>query len=316
MQANLSIEEIVSITGAKVDERHHSFCSSIDSLQFATAQSLSFSTAEPAGTTFTQSEAGVVLVPLSYENLSPELKGTKTLLYCNSPYESMITLLKEITAEPIAQPDIHPSAKIHDTAVVDGRVEAGAVIGPHSIVMAGSIIEADSHLEARVTVYSGVTIKKQCTIQAGAVIGSRGFGFYKNNGRTLPVPHFGGVIIGAHVTIGAQTVVAAGFIEPTSIGEYSHIDSFVQIAHNCSLGAHCTMVSQAGIAGSTHLGAHVTIGGGAQIAGHLTIGENVSIAAKSGVTRSIPHGMTVAGFPATEISLWRKSVLALRNLAQ
>ncbi|MGL1901726.1 MAG: UDP-3-O-(3-hydroxymyristoyl)glucosamine N-acyltransferase [Fibrobacterales bacterium] len=316
MQTNLSIEEIVSITRAETDEIHHPFCSSVDSLHKATSESLSFSTAEPAGTTFSQSEAGIVLVPLSYKTLSPELKGTKTLLYCMSPYESIIALLKEITPAPIAQADIHPSAKVHETAVVDGRIEAGAIIGPHSIVMAGSTVEAGSTLEAQVTVYSGVTIKEQCTIQAGAVIGSRGFGFYECSGRPIPVPHFGGVIIGAQSTIGAQTVVAAGFIEPTSIGEYCHIDSFVQIAHNCILGNYCTMVSQSGIAGSTQLGNNVTVGGGAQIAGHLTIGGNVSIAAKSGVTRSIPNGITVAGFPATEISLWRKSVLALRNLAR
>ena len=51
------------------------------------------------------------------------------------------------------------------------------------------------------------------------------------------------------------------------------------------------------------------VGGQSGIAGHLVIGDHAIIAGKSGVTKDVPAGMTVAGFPAI------KSIEHWRNLA-
>ena len=69
------------------------------------------------------------------------------------------------------------------------------------------------------------------------------------------------------------------------------------------------IAAQVGIAGSTQMGKNIKIGGQAGIAGHLVIGDNVTIAAKSGVTKNIPDNKVVAGFPAKDISLWKKEVI-------
>ena len=64
-----------------------------------------------------------------------------------------------------------------------------------------------------------------------------------------------------------------------------------------------------GVAGSTNIGNLVKIGGQAGISGHLVIGNNVTIAAKSGVTKNIEDDKVVAGFPAKDISLWKKEII-------
>ena len=49
-------------------------------------------------------------------------------------------------------------------------------------------------------------------------------------------------------------------------------------------------------------------------AGHIKIGNNVVVAAKSGVTKNIKDNSTVAGFPASDIKEWKKSIIKLKNV--
>ena len=72
------------------------------------------------------------------------------------------------------------------------------------------------------------------------------------------------------------------------IGENTHIDNLVQIAHNVKIGKGCIIAGQTGIAGSSIIGNNVKIGGQAGISGHLKIGNNVEIGGGSGVIKDIP----------------------------
>jgi UDP-3-O-[3-hydroxymyristoyl] glucosamine N-acyltransferase len=130
------------------------------------------------------------------------------------------------------------------------------------------------------------------------------------------VPHFAGVRIGNRCSFGANTVIAAGFISPTTIGDHCHLDSMVQIAHNCILGNHVYMASQTALGGTTILEDGVQFAGGAKAAGHLTVGKNAIVTAKAGVTKSVPAGKTVAGFPAVDIEIWRRSMVKLRQMGK
>lgn len=234
-----------------------------------------------------------------------------------NPYHVMVEFLKQFAKDSVvAAKGCALSAKVHSSAVVEGFVDENCVVGPGCVVMAGAKILSGTVLEANVTVYPNVEIGRNCILQAGVVIGSRGFGFYEYEGERRMVPHLAGVRIGNNCSFGANTVVAAGFISPTSIGDNCHFDSFVQIAHNTTLGNNIYMASQSGIAGSAIVCDDVEFGGGAQSAGHLTIGKGARIAAKSGVTKNIPAGRTVAGFPAVDIEKWRRSVAVLRNMSE
>ena len=84
----------------------------------------------------------------------------------------------------------------------------------------------------------------------------------------------------------------------TRIGPKVKVDNLVQIAHNVEIGEGTIIVSHVAIAGSTRIGRGCVIAGQAAIDGHLVIGDGARIAAKAGVTKDIPPGTDVSGYPA------------------
>ena len=278
---------------------------------------------------------GLLFVPCS---IMPEVEsavasgkefapGVGCIVPVENPYHAMVQFLEKFASGSLAgsgcagddsagAPFIAPSARVHAGAVVEGRVGENAVVGPGCVVMRGATLGAGCVLEANVTVYPNVEIGEGCVFQAGVVVGSRGFGFYEYAGKRRMVPHLAGVRIGDRCSFGANTVVAAGFVSPTTIGNDCHFDSFVQIGHNCVLGNNIFMASQSGLAGTVVVEDDVELAGGAQVAGHLTLGKGARIAAKAGVTKSIPAGRMVSGFPAIEINVWRKAMVKLKRLGE
>ena len=64
------------------------------------------------------------------------------------------------------------------------------------------------------------------------------------------------------------------------------------------MGRIAAFAAQVGIAGSTILGDRVNIAGHGGAAGHLTLGEDSVVYAKSAVTKDMPPGSHLSGFPA------------------
>jgi len=261
--------------------------------------------------------AGLLFAPPECAPLADKLPGVRCLAIVDNPYHAMVEFLNRFASDSSgAVTGCAAGARVHASAVVEGFVGENTVIGPGCVVMRGAKVGANCVLEANVTVYPNVEIGEGCIFQAGVVVGSRGFGFYEYAGKRRMVPHLAGVRIGERCSFGANTVVAAGFVSPTTIGNDCHFDSFVQIGHNCVLGNNIFMASQSGLAGTVVVEDDVELAGGAQVAGHLTLGKGARIAAKAGVTKSIPAGRMVSGFPAIEISVWRKAMVKLKRLGE
>ena len=176
------------------------------------------------------------------------------------------------------------------------------------------LIGYGTRVEPNAVIQENCVIGKNCVIQSGAVIGCAGFGFFEGDAGLESMPHLAGVRIGDNCFIGANTVIAAGVLHPTEIGDGCKIDSLVQIAHNVRMGRGCLLASQSGIAGSTTVGDGLRMGGAASISGHLRLGSNVTVAAKSGVTKDFPDDSVVAGFPARPIAEWRREQVFLKNI--
>ena len=183
---------------------------------------------------------------------------------------------------------------------IGDNVEIGddTVVGPFVYIGEGSKIGTDGLIYPHVSIREEVTIGDRVIIHCGAVIGSDGFGFAPVSNRHHKIPQIGTVIIEDDVEIGANTTIDRATLSATLIKRGTKLDNLVQIAHNVVIGEDCCLAAQAGIAGSTTLGDRVNIAGHAGAAGHLTLGEDSVVYAKSAVTKDMPAGSRLSGFPA------------------
>ena len=278
-------------------------------LAFATENDISFCVNSSAYGAARTTKAAVVFVP---ENFSGWAGKAKVLARVKNPYRAIAECAKILNRKEFAQGKIHSTAQINSSAQVLGSVGANSAVGAFCSVPIGASIGENCVLEANVSLYPNVEIKNGTILHSGVVVGSRGFGFYEEDGEQIAAPHFGGVVIGENCEIGPNSVIAAGFLEATSLGNFCKLDSFVQIGHNCIVGNNVVFCSQSGLAGSVIAEDNVTLAGGAQVAGHLTLGKGCVIAAKAGVTKSIKAGARVAGFPAIPIEEWRRKNVFFR----
>ena len=207
-----------------------------------------------------------------------------------------------------SQSNVHKNVQINPFAVINEETEIfeNVFIGSGSIIGPNVIINKNVVIQDNVTISNSI-IMENSVIKSGARIGGTGFGFEMKTKQKIR--HSGNVVIGKNSSIGSNTTIDRAVFDSTIIGDYSNIDNLVQIAHNVILGDFAIIAAQVGIAGSTIIGDYIKIGGQAGIAGHLKIGNNVTIAAKSGVTKNLNDNIIVAGFPAKDISLWKKEII-------
>lgn len=202
---------------------------------------------------------------------------------------------------------LHQNIQINAFSIIDkAEIHENVYIGSNSQIGPNVTIHKNVIIHDNVSI-SNAVIMENCEVKSGARIGGSGFGFEEKSKQKIF--HSGNVIIKNNTSIGSNTTIDRAVFDATIIGKFSNIDNLVQIAHNVILGDFAIIAAQVGIAGSTIIGDYTKIGGQAGIAGHLTIGNNVTIAAKSGVTKNLTDNKIVAGFPAKDISLWKKEIL-------
>jgi UDP-3-O-[3-hydroxymyristoyl] glucosamine N-acyltransferase len=173
----------------------------------------------------------------------------------------------------------------------DVKIYPGAYVGKNVTLGRGTIVHSGAHVE-------NAAIGEDCVIHAGAAIGKDGFGYTRQNGKNVFIPHVGRVVIGSRVSIGANSCVDRGVMTDTVIGDGTKIDNLVQIAHGVIIGKECFLASQSGLAGGCVLGDRVLIGGQAGLANGVKVGDDAEIGAHSGVFRDVPAGGRYMGYPA------------------
>jgi UDP-3-O-[3-hydroxymyristoyl] glucosamine N-acyltransferase len=237
-------------------------------------------------------------------------------LRCDDPRALFTRILALFAPDPAAVfvPGIHPTAVIHPAAelgdvtsvgayaVIGAGVEIGdgACIGPHVVIEAGARLGEGCVIHAHVTIRERCRLGREVILHPGVVVGSDGFGYHPGPGGLVRIPQIGIVVLEDGVEIGANSCVDRATTGETRIRAGTKIDNLVQIAHNVRIGAHTAISAQTGISGSCVVGDGVTMGGQVGMADHLTLGDGVKVAAKSGLTRDVPDGQTVFGYPATE----------------
>ncbi|MFA0784546.1 UDP-3-O-(3-hydroxymyristoyl)glucosamine N-acyltransferase [Fervidibacter sacchari] len=320
--APLSLKRIAEIVNGEIFGDPQTVVTGLSEPSTAQQGDLVFAWSKPYAEQAFKSQATAIVT--SRELSRPE----KPHIVVAEPKLAMAVLL-----EALFPPEPMP-AKISPTAIIGEGVKLGegvfigdyAVIGDNSVIGDGTVIYphvyigrrvqigANCRIYPQVTIYDGVVIGNRVIIHAGSVIGKDGFGFIWDGERYRRIPQVGTVVIEDDVEIGANVCIDRATIGETRIGKGTKIDNLVQIAHNCTLGAHCVLAGQVGLAGSVKVGNGVMMGGQVGIADHVQVGDGAALLAKSGLMDNAPPKTQWAGYPARTRIQWLRIEAALNEL--
>ncbi len=278
-------------------------------------------------------EASKASVAVISENISLDPGENRVLISVKNADLAMAQLLEFFDPGlPKIEEEIHPTAVVHESAILGKGVCVGAncyigknvILGDGTILYPNVTIMDETSIGSSCIIWSGTVIRErsvighQCIFHSNVSIGADGFGFRPSpDGKGLvKIPQIGNVVIGDGVEIGANSCVDRGKFSSTIIGDGSKIDNLVQIGHNSIMGRSCIMAGHSGLAGSVTLGDGVIIGGSASIKDHTTIHSGATVGAGSGVVGDVDAGKTVLGYPACDSRDMLKQWVALRKLAK
>jgi UDP-3-O-[3-hydroxymyristoyl] glucosamine N-acyltransferase len=260
---------------------------------------------------------------------------SKPLLLSPHPRLAFARAAQFLCPKPERKPGIHPSAIVHPSAHLASSVEVeervvigeGAHIGESTRIGAGSIIGArvsigcNCDFYPNVTVYPGVRLGDRVIVHAGAVLGSDGFGYVRDQatGHYEKFPQIGRLEIEDDVEIGANTTIDRGALDVTRIGRGAKIDNLVHIGHNCQIGEDVVIAAQTGLSGSITIEKNVVLGGQVGIGEHARIEEGVMLGGQGGVLpNKVLRGKGIAfwGTPAKPVREYLKGLAVLARLAR
>jgi len=118
------------------------------------------------------------------------------------------------------------------------------------------------------------------------------------------------------VELGCNVCVDRATVGSTVIRKGTKIDNLVQIGHNGRIGKHVLMAGQVGLAGSVTIGDHAILAGKAGVVDHVMVGQRVKAGSASVITKSIPDGETVWGYPARPLQVVKRQLAALARLPE
>lgn len=229
--------------------------------------------------------------------------------------------------QPFDGERIHPTAvisrtaKIADTAIIHPNVTIGAntVIGENCFIGASTAIEANcqigegTHLHAHVSISHGTILGKNCEVHPQTSLGTEGFGYAQDQHfNHYRITHYGKLVIGDNVHIGAGVTMDRGTFEDSTIGSGTIIDNLNHFGHNFTCGERTIFVGGTIVAGSVTIGSRCMFGGRTTIGGHLSICDDVHVAGVSGITKDITKPGRYGGYPLQE---YRANLKTLSSLA-
>ena len=303
--------------------------SSVSSLQSAKSDSLVFvDDAQHLDTALRSSAAAVIAGDFAASATS------KPILISAQPRLTFARAAK-LLRDPDRTRVIHPSAIVPASAEIGRNVAVGprAILGEHvkvgdeTTIGSGSVIGDDvvigSHcrLDPNVTVYPGTTLGDRVIVQAGAVLGSDGFGYVRDSqtGRYEQSPQIGRLAIEDDVEIGANSTIDRGALDETRIGRGTKIDNLVQIGHNVQIGQDVVMASQTGLSGSVTVGDNVIMGGQVGIGDHARIESGAMLGGQCGILpKKVLRGKGVVfwGTPARPVREYFKELAFVSRSAK
>jgi UDP-3-O-[3-hydroxymyristoyl] glucosamine N-acyltransferase len=264
--------------------------------------------------------------------VDPEFQEIQTAtLRIKNPYLAFSRALALFYHPPAYKPGIHHTAVIDSTAIIGVGAHIGAyvVVGPrvrlgdhatllpHVVLYPG--VQAGKHFfaHAHAVVREDCVLGDHVTLENGAIIGSDGFGFAKNeHGQWEKIPQSGPVRLGNRVDVQANATIDRATVGATEIGAGSKVDNLVQIGHGSRVGENSLICAQTGLAGSSVIGNNVILAGQAGVAGHCSVGDGVILTAQSAVSHDVPPGKVISGSPGFDNRVWLRAVTIFQRLPE
>jgi UDP-3-O-[3-hydroxymyristoyl] glucosamine N-acyltransferase len=263
------------------------------------------------------------------------VKAGKPLIVTRQPRLAFAKAAELLRPPRRKTPGIHSSAVVHESV----RMGKGVSIGPHAVVVEDAVIGdrsaigagayvgrgvrigSDCDIKSNVSIYPGTTIGNGVIVHAGAVLGSDGFGFVRDEqtGHYAKFPQVGRLEIGDEVEIGANSTVDRGALDATVIGRGTKLDNLVHVGHNVQVGEDVVIAAQTGVSGSSVIESGAVVAGQVGIADHVRIESGAILGAQCGV----PSGKVIRGkgilfwgTPARPIRQYLKELAVLARLAK
>lgn len=218
-------------------------------------------------------------------------------IICDNPKEVFFSILNKFFKQQEYKSFISPSSVVETKS-----------IGKNTYIGHNCYIDKDVKIGNNVVIKNNVSIEGKVKIgdntilHSGIVIGTDGFGYFKNDeGKNMKVPHYGGVIIGDDVEIGANTCIDRGTLDNTVIGNNVKIDNLCHVAHNVVIKDNCSVIALSMLGGSVVLEKNSYIAPGAIIKNQLKVKEDSLVGMGAVVIKNVEKNKVVAGVPAKVI---------------
>lgn len=195
---------------------------------------------------------------------------------------------------------------VEEVALVHGAyVAKNAKVGDNCRILPGAYIGGeveigdDCYIGAGVCLVGEVHIGSRVVIRENTVIGADGLSTNRDEqGKSITMPQFGGVVIEDDVQIGALTVIGRGAIDNTIIKRGARIDNSTFISHNVVVGEDTFIVGESILFGSSSTGECAFISGNATIRDGKHIGARAKVGMGAVVVKDVDDGAVVKGNPA------------------
>ena len=159
-------------------------------------------------------------------------------------------------------------------------------------------IKPTAHIESTAVIIGPATIQGGAYVGHNAIVGAppqyKGYWPQGGHGKRANA----GVYIGAGTVVRELCQVHQGVQRTTFVGDDCLLMAGCHIAHDSSIGAHCTLGSFSTLGGHTTLGGHVTFGQGVVTHPWVIVGAYSMVGLNSSVIEDVLPYQKVAGSPA------------------
>lgn len=235
--------------------------------------------------------------------LNIEIEKKNFIIYTRNPKYEFINILEKYEV----------SKTKNNLELVNSKIPKSTIIEPLVFIDEGVKIGKNCIIKSGAKIYSRVLIGDNSIIGPNTVIGNKGFGIDRDkekihkkiplNGKPIKMKHYGGVIIGKNVDIGALNTIASGVIEPTILDNNVVTDDHVHIAHNCRIESGVAITASVQLSGGVEIGKNSWIGPNSSIMQKVKIGKKNIIGICTTVHKNTPDNTMWLGNPARKLRI-------------